>query len=293
MLVKLIALRGKFRSGGYDYSKRRRESLAYLEQFCPDAEVYGSPWGKWAKTNHSLKALIGQAAFLKNALISKAGHLWVSDLNLCYVRNPRVASTSLSFAMLRSQYPKLKDFDISDEQINFLTDVNLRHDVSEDEKHATFFTAVRNPFSRIVSVYREFFEGPREDFIYEDYLFGVLTRDLSFEEFIQRLQLIPDILKDQHLIPQNALLRYYDRKKIYVRIFKLEDQEELSKFLSAFQLRLVSKNQSPVAYDYRRYYDNESLAIIYRLYSTDFSVFGYEQEYEDLKSFLSGNPAKI
>lgn len=286
-LVRLIAVRGKVRATGFDYSKRRSETLKALQQFCPEGikrEPKRSSARKWIEKNPYIRGWVGQAAFLKNALMRKGGHLWVPELDLCYVRNPRAASTALSYAMLQKKYVHLKGFEISNEEINFLSDVNMNFRVTAEQKEAVYFTVVRNPFARIVSVYREFVAKSGNGFIYQDYLFGILAKGLSFNDFLRRLLLIPDWLKDQHITPQCMLLRYYRREKIQVRVFKLEEPAALNVFLSAFQLNLPSA--ATPAYDYRQYYDQQSLEIVHDLYHGDITSFNYEQTYLDLKAFI-------
>lgn len=264
--------------------------LADLNQFCPIPPVTDAGTGrfkKWIFKSHYLRHLSGQAAFLKNALKSEAGHLFVPNLNLSYLRNPKAASTSLSYTMLLALYPELKKFELSAEKINFLTDVNLKKEISPIEKPAIFFTVIRNPFARIVSVYRDFFERPSPHFIYDDYLFGILKKALSFREFVDILQVIPDALKDQHLKPQNSFLTFYRKRNIEVKFLKLEDQHSVRAFLSDFHLTLPVMNKNESAYDYRSYYDPDTIEKVYKLYSQDILLFGYSEDYQDLKKFVS------
>ncbi len=286
-LTNLIIRRGKFHNRRYDYQKMRMEKLADLHQFCPIPPLTDTGrFKKWIFKSHYLGYFSGQAAFLKNALKSQARHLFVPNLNLSYLRNPKAASTSLSYTMLLALYPELKKFELSAEKINFLTDLNLKKEIAAIEKPATFFTVIRNPFARIVSVYRDFFERPSSHFIYEDYLFGILKKDLSFREFVDILQIIPDTLKDQHLKPQNAFLSFYRKRDIEVKFLKLEDQHRVHAFLSDFHLTVPVMNKNET-YDYRSYYEPDTLEKVYKLYSQDILLFEYSEDYHDLKKFVS------
>jgi hypothetical protein len=275
------------RTNRYDYAQQRRDLLRGLEDFIPSSTKKSSVGGlkKWLGNSY----LAGQAAFIRNAFKSKGGHLSVPKLHLAYVRIPKAGSTSFSYAMLSARYPNLPMRDLSPEKINFLTDVNIQPGIAEGEKSYAYFAVVRNPFARIVSVYREFFERPSPRFIYDDYLFGILQRSNSFPEFIRTLQTIPDALKDQHLKPQNCLLDFYHKKNIGLEILKLEDQESIRRFLLPYRLTVAVLNKHHVSYDYRTYYDTYSAKIVFDLYSKDIRLFGYTQQYEELKNFLERN----
>lgn len=288
-LILLIIRHGKFRHSGYDYQQIRREMLSDVFQFFPGQsgmEAQGSLSKLKIVKNPYVKGWVAQAAILKKALKSKAGHLSVPALNLCYIRNPKSASTALCFAMLLARFPELKKHALSAEKINYLADVNLHEESASINRKECFFTVVRNPFARIVAVYREFFEQRLVHFIYEDYLFGIVSKDLSFKEFVKLLQLIPESLKDQHLKSQNSFLRFYRRRNIEVKIFKLEETVALNTFLSGYGLLLDVLNKSVTPYDYRKYYDRETLKVVYHVYSQDISRFGYEGVYEELDKFV-------
>src|SRR5690606_5029516 len=107
----------------------------------------------------------------RKALNTKGGHLYLREKGLAYVRIPRAASTSLSKAMLLANFPHLRKNEFTSGEINFLTDHYLQSHIEKDDSPREFFTVVRNPFARLVSVYRTFFELPHEPFLYEDYLF--------------------------------------------------------------------------------------------------------------------------
>ena len=275
--LDLIRQQGKFRSkNGFDFNRDRLERLVPLRRYCPvdDHSEHG------IKTrivkNPYLRPWVADAAYIKQAIKPKGGHLTVVPLGICYIRIPRAASTSISYSMLGANFPELKNDSPSVEQINALTDVHLRRRLTDNEKQMVFFTAVRNPFERIVSVYREFFEQKRGHFIYEDYLFGILRRNLSFKEFAERVKLIPDVLKDQHLKPQHHFLRFYEQNKLAVRILKLEQPEILKDFLHESGLNFDTLNQSDTPYDYRQYYDPDTVRAVKSIYAGDVTRFGYE-----------------
>ena len=279
-LIRLIILEGKFRHSGHHIQDVRRQALEGLGRFYPAHK--GNTCKNFFLKRPWIRYWVGQAAFVKNAFKTHGGHLSVRALNLCYVRNPKAASTALSYAMLRACYQELKFLSITPAQINFLTDVNLNRQLSVGDREAVFFTVVRNPFARIVSVYREFFERQEEPFVYEEYLFGILSRHQSFRQFLNIVQMIPDKLKDQHLKPQHTFLAFYERQGIEVKILKLEERQAAEEFLHAYGLVFKPLNKSD-AYDYRTYFDEGTLEFVQQLYKKDIRRFGYESEVEELR----------
>jgi hypothetical protein len=277
--ILLIIRKGALPKQQYDYDPPRIKILEEVPQFFPFAMeiTRKKKGGYWS----------GQIAFMKNASKITGGHLSVPEKKLCYIRNPKAGSTSLSFAMLAALYPEIKDYDLSAEKINTITDVHIKREISIAERSFTYFTAVRNPFARVVSVYRSFFEKSSGRFIYDDYLFGILKKNNSFGEFVNTLESIPDFLKDQHLRSQHAFLKYYQRKNINVKVLHLESPDSIDLFVSPYQTSLLIMNKDELPYDYRPYYDNRILAKVYRIYEQDIKQFGYEKEYDHLKSFIN------
>lgn len=292
--IGLIIREGNFVHSGHSFETVRREMLKDLGDLTPVRTPQPpSQWQRWILKYPRLRSFYAQAAFLKDSLRRRGGHLCVPALNLCYVRNPRAASTALASAMLQARFPELIRQVLTPVQINFLTDVHLHYHVRPEQGNATLFTVIRDPFARIVSVYRAFFEHADEPFIYEDYLFGILRKELSFKGFAKRIRLIPDFLMDQHLKPQHVLLEYYRHRNMAVSVFRLEEPEKLSGFLSAYSIEVKAFNMSESPYDYREYFDEESLEWIYRIYEKDISRFGYEARYEELKKWVCRQEFKV
>jgi hypothetical protein len=266
-LLSLIIQHGTFRHSGESFNQTRQESLKELQEFIPSIDSHKLNRG-------TTNSIIAQAAFIKNSFQQKGGHLTAGQLS--YIRIPKSASTSMSAALLEKIYPALNQHKPTEIQINFLTDVNLQVHVKDASK--THFTIVRNPFSRLVSVYHDFYENKDSHFIYRDYLFGILPQSLSFAEFVDRISCIPDRLKDQHLKPQHLFLEYYEKQNISVKTFKLEDPEKLNVFLKEHTLQLPYLHKSQVAYDYREYYSPSLLKKVSVLYQSDLEKFGYSLE---------------
>lgn len=277
-LAAQIIRHGSLRSHGRDFQKSRMQSLEHLQEFVPPrgAVKAGNSQPKTANN------LIGQLAFIRNAFNTKGGHLSVPGLS--YVRIPKSANTSISYAMLTKKYPLLAEQNPDETQINFLTDVNLQ--TVAEAGSETLFTVVRNPFARLVSVYRDFFEHAGSDFLYADYLFGILKPELSFAEFVSKISRIPDRLKDQHFRPQQLFVRPYEQHGKTVVALKLEEPETIDQFLRKHTMTLVHRNKSRDAYRYEHYYTPELLEQVFALYRSDIEKFGYQAHYEVLKASL-------
>ncbi len=282
-LAAQLVRNGTLRHSGQNFNKDRAESLETLKEFIPQDSIL-QPDAKASRTHKSsFNNLVAQAAFIRSSFRKKGGHLSVQ--NVAYIRIPKSANTSVSYAMLVKKYPALKEKNPDETRINFLADVNL---ISASEMgDENFFTVVRNPFARLVSVYRDFFETNRTEFIYAGYLFGILPQNISFAEFVSRISRIPDRLKDQHFRPQHLFFKPYESKGIAVMFFQLETTSPLESFLKEHGMELTHRNKSREAYDYTEYYNPHLLQQVYDIYKTDIEKFGYQQVYEALKSHVS------
>jgi hypothetical protein len=290
-LLYMILRFGKWKHSGRDVNEERNLVLGNFTSFVPSRTWFSqitnfSVLKKVLMRNAYLRNLITQAAFLKDSVTPHGGHLHAPFLNISYIRIPKSASTSLSWIILEAMYPDLKGKTPDATSINFLADANIRKSVLQDDADDIFFTVVRNPFARIVSVYRDFVAGHARDRIFDDYLFGILSGDLSFREFVKRVEGIPDLLKDPHLKPQHHFIDFYKRKNPNVVILPIEKPDEIKYFLFIYNLEIPHLNASGTTYDYREYYDPESYDWVSRIYKQDIKMFGYESVAKALREFV-------
>lgn len=278
-LLWIVLKYGQWLHSGENFNKNRNEGLKELKDFIPVANgnIEPAPSIK----NAFIRNLVSQLSFLKQSFQSKGGHL--ATANLAYIRIPKSASTSLGKSMLEKIYPELKQKTVDERQINYLVDKNLQLRANINQ---TYFTIVRNPFSRLVSVYRSFFEKNSTKYIYRDYLFGILPQNLSFDDFVSRVACIPDRLKDQHIKPQHNFIEYYNGKGINVNVFKLEEPEKIDQFLGLNNLQLLHLNSNEDRYDYQSYFSANSFKLALEIYKSDIDQFGYKAEVESLKMSL-------
>ena len=149
--LELIRQQGRFRSkNGFDFNRQDSKTSSHSGNIALWTNTLNMASKRWSRKIPILRPWVSEAAYIKQAIKLKGGHLTVAPLGVCYIRIPRAASTSISYSMLRANFPELKNDSPLVEQINALTDVHLRRQLSDNEKQMIFFTAVRNPFERIV-----------------------------------------------------------------------------------------------------------------------------------------------
>lgn len=273
-IVQLLIEQSRLQTDPLNFNHLRTQSLVNLKDYLP--ENYSLRTSSPKKRNRILFNLLATAAQIKSGYQTKAGHLIAPYQKLFYVRIPKAASTSLSQAMLGSINPSLKNIYLDSTQLNFLADAWMQTNFSTDLKSFSGFTVVRHPVSRLLSVYRDFLLSETgKPFIYQNYLGGILPQNLSFDEFVERINRIPDRFKDQHFRPQHAFVKPYQQKGINVRVFKLEEPEKLQEFLNHHGITLPHLNKTPGSTPIS--YRESTLNAIKKVYTFDFEVYGYDQ----------------
>jgi len=274
--ISLFLQESNFNAPIEDLNEWYTRSVSGLKNYLPEP-LPSRAKRQWAKKYPAVFSLIAMGAHLKSSFSEKGGHLLAENAGLFYIRIPKAGSTSVVSAMLGVLQPAINTEKLDATQLNFLADAWLRTDLNTLNAY-TGFTIVRHPLARLVSVYRDIFESQEpKPFIYQNYLGGILPKDISFDEFVSRISRIPDSLKDQHLKPQNLFLKPYQKRGITVRIFSLEDTNSIVSFLKPYGLEFPHLNQSS-AYSYQEYYTEKSLALAQKMYVHDFRMFNYEQK---------------
>ena len=139
------------------------------------------------------------------------------------------------------------------------------------------FTVVRNPYTRIISCYKNKFTSIENlmysGFEFDGYLGGVLHRNMSFEEFVRIICQIPDHLCDRHFRTQ-----YYGINLMQIpssNIHKLEDVN-LNTTLSRYGISLDKKENASNSYsNLENYFSSDLYKIFNRKYLRDFEEFNY------------------
>ncbi len=266
--IGLLLRHGALHPRSPDYAQIKKRHLEGLEMWLPPN--YFTAQGHVPSNFRAFVSLM-LSVFRRTG----RGHLLHPNRPLYYIRIPRSAGTSLAYTILSTSFLQLPP--LTPLQVNLLCDAWLRQKIDTSLRQRTGFAVVRHPLHRLVSVYRNFFECPRDDFfIYHGYLFNILPPQLTFDEFVKRITCIPVRWLDRHLLPQHTFLKPYLRRGLLVEIFRLEEPEALHAFLHRHNLELHHENASGGEYDYRAYYTAATRKRALELYAYDCRVFGYE-----------------
>ena len=231
-------------------------------------------------------SLLANLAYLKNARRMNAMYFISDSHQVIYIRMLKCASTSMLREFLRLVDNRLSDSHFSDEQLDVVSFYYEKKVIRKGQDRYKKFALVRDPFQRIVSVYLDLFDPAAATFTYSAYWFGILKANMSFKEFIKTIDQVPMSLLGPHFSPQSYILKMASAVEDIV-VFRLEkDEDSLEKFLQPYGMCLPHLNKHPTSYDYRSYYDAETLAIVERLYGGDVKQFGYEDDYKLLQQFV-------
>mgnify|MGYP002140614824 CR=1 FL=1 len=120
---------------------------------------------------------------------------------------------------------------------------------------------------------------------------GEHRRELGRDEFVRRVAAIPDALADNHFKSQHALL--YERGVLMVD--EVGRFEQLDAHWTALAERFglepglrvsnVSKGKRGND-DFREYYTEELVQLVYERYRKDVHTFGYEADHQALLAFV-------
>jgi hypothetical protein len=221
---------------------------------------------------------------LKNLNIQNKNFFFVDALQLGYLRILKSASTSMLRTLLPLIESKLQDKMLTDKQIDLLASHYCNREISRKHNGYHLFTIVRNPFQRLVSVYLDLFNPENVHFGYKTYLFGIFKSDMSFQDFVKVISIIPDKLRSGHLASQISIIEECGGLK-KIKCYRIDkDRELLETFLKSQGLKINHSNKHKAHYDYRTYYDSKTAEAVYKIYHKDIIVFDYQKEFESLIS---------
>ena len=209
----------------------------------------------------------------------------LKDKELVYVVNSKCACSSIKSTLMKSVGVD-NNFD------NYRDIHDLGRQFSKNNIHDTkkfYFSFVRNPYERLVSLYVNKFEDRKKitsvGFEYEFYLGGILKQSMSFLDFCKTIETIPNELFERHFKPQYLLLKEESAKLGFVG--KLENiKDDWSFLVKKYGLENLEHHNVSPKYNYAEYYTVESFEVISRMYKRDVDHFGYQEEENRLKSYL-------
>lgn len=202
-----------------------------------------------------------------------------------YLENPKVASTSVKQVI----YPDVPYDELGQDAFH----VALEHHAvyrlpSRYKDYAVFFIA-RNPFSRLVSAFRDKVEGrtPSQWGVYNTRFFHAVFRyvgkmefgsdPISFDQFAMAVSRIPDQLADRHIASQSR----WARSMIAPEKVQILHLETLNEDWAALQARtdlpaLPQLNPTDSRRWLQYYTDSRVIDAVAKRYQTDLALFGYD-----------------
>jgi len=191
---------------------------------------------------------------------------WMLRTKAIFIHIPKCAGTSVLSTMGHSKYRSHYPFYIYKEA-NFY-------------KYRRYFkfSFVRNPWSRMFSVYNYLKNGGNGA---EDLKLAVSIKDISFEDFIKNWLTLEKIHSIRLLHPQHSFIYNPFEKKLEVDFLgKVENFQSDMRFIcEKLGLEYIEhKNNVSSESNYRDYYNEETIEIVRNLYSFDVELFGYIYE---------------
>lgn len=217
--------------------------------------------------------------------IGRYAHL--PQLGVCYLDNAKVASTSIKEALLVANGGSMANLFQNDIHIHF-----SQYFVRPIEPGVALpdfsFVFVRNPFERVVSTYKNMYHSKKVWSTFKVYLFGYFKKDRGFDYFVRKGPVrISDKWADTHLVSQHVLV-YGPEGQCYADFIGrfehlTEDWKEVQQRVALPDLPV--RNQTAKS-DWRDYYTLELAQLVYQRYQKDVEVFGYQDAYRDLVTYL-------
>jgi len=212
--------------------------------------------------------------------------------DLVFVRVPK-AGCSTVIARLLAQSGDGKTSTLSLHSENPLATYE-RADFSErlstlNPKRTQMFTVVRNPYTRVLSAFREKVElkidGPR----YRSELGIDQSAKINFAEFVDILVTKNPLMLDMHFMPQSLIVA--NDKVRYDAIFHLENMQECFEWMDAIlpqtgaQSSAIAPHATNANARVKSLYTPDIAAKIEAYYADDFELLGYHEDLEKVDLF--------
>ena len=150
------------------------------------------------------------------------------------------------------------------------------------------FGFVRNPFSRLVSFYKNRYENnilkPHK---MEPNIPGYIKQVDSFEDLTLKISKMPDFILDPHFALQYPIF-YKNGKCLVDYVGKFENIENDYKHIQEKYnyLPLPKYNQTLKNEDWENFYTLKAVENVYKKYKKDILLFGYKEDYNKLKEYV-------
>ena len=214
-------------------------------------------------------------------------NVFAEKLNLIYISISKTGNSSIRSLLLKKMG---EDYDKSDyKNIHKITNLVFTYITKKEvwkNKKSYKFSFVRNPFDRLVSCYKNKILEETYLPIQKGYV-NMFYKGMPFDEFVNNVCEIPDVLADRHFKSQYSYLYYKDNLIVdYVGKFEnMSDDFKVVKDMFLFD-DLPHINKSSGTSDYREYYSLDLVEKVYKRYKNDVIKFSYQKEFENLKEFV-------
>jgi len=192
----------------------------------------------------------------------------LDERKLVYASVAKSACSSIKTSMV-GEFP-------GDRSIHYNTQHLSHKRIPRSKKPYFSFTYVRNPYDRLISCYKDKFVKKRGSFIYANYLFGYLSTDDSFEDFVRKVTRLPDFLCDRHFKSQSGIV--FSRGARMDHIGRIEDLpgdfEDIRTRYGFAELGILNRSRQPGD---EALLTEEVREMVYNRYRKDFEAFGYER----------------
>ena len=208
-----------------------------------------------------------------------------SDGKLVYINNSKAACSTIKLALLQRENPEIVIKD--DQSIHSLMPPVSHAKIRHRNNDSLVFSFARNPFEKLVSLYLNKFRSTKnleaEGFYFQDYLNGIFTIDINFEEFVILVCKIPDNISDRHFRSQSGTIyRDPEIKPDFIgKIESFQDDWLTLNNLAGTSMPVEHFNRSD-KYDYREFYTQDLVELAAERYRDDIKLFGYSNEYHEL-----------
>jgi len=199
---------------------------------------------------------------------------------LVYVVNCKCACSSIKKVLLANNDIILQNEKYTDIHTEgFKKGFSTTNTVFDD--NSFYFSFVRNPFDRMISLYRNKFldleKMEMTGFLYDIYLGGLFKQDDNFETFLRKIKEVPVKMADKHFKSQHQLL-YIESPKIDF-VGKLESFDtDFSNVCDKFNLTRphVSANKTTNATKEVQY-NKKTFDLVAEHFAKDIEFFGYKE----------------
>lgn len=196
-----------------------------------------------------------------------------TEKNKIFIHIPKNAGTSVKTILEKYNYP------IHIFGGHFTVQQSIARAKLYKYKYKDIFTVVRNPYSRLISIY--FFlkrKMAEHVHIFKNEDLTLPFKILTFDQFVRFFLLEVDMrflwMNYYMFFPQNS---WIDKYKKEVIVFKLEEEvQEIEKYLGH---KLPHENVNDIQIKYSSLYNDELKKVVYSFFEEDFENFKYLKKY--------------